>query len=524
MIISSSLRTQFVLVLLGFALSCTNEKAGQASYSNPVIPGEIPDPSIIRVGDTYYATGTSFDFAPNYPLYQSQDLVNWEQVGGLFLDPPGWTSDDFWAPEIFYNDSTFFVYYTCKRKEDRVSCIGVASTKDISKGFRDHGMLVEWGEEAIDAFVFKDDDGKLYITWKAYGLTEGRPIEILASEMSPDGLSLVGEHWTLCDPAMGWRPGNDEGQCLVKHGEYYYMLYSDGACCDNQCDYRIMVSRSKNLKSGWEQIDNPILEGGDVWRCPGHGTLVNTPDGRFFYMYHAYHIDDFEYIGRQGMLDELAWDEESGWPYMANGNAPTVRAPLPFEGLAQTRNALREDYYSDPGELVNREWDMLFPKPLYKLENAVLSLAPAHEGVNFLGFRPECGNYSLEARVQAGNGLAGIGIYTHQDKMLVFAANQNGLVISRVEEGQKLVLTELSGVSEAKHVYLRYRAEKGRLLHFDWSLDGKEWNPVSISGKSILDGSFLATWGYSPRAGLLVEGELLGEHLFSEVKVSYSWP
>ena len=70
---------------------------------------------------------------------------------------------------------------------------------------KDHGIIIEWREEAIDAFVFKDDDGKLYITWKAYGLTEGRPIEILGSELSPDGLSLVGEHFTLCDHTKGWR-------------------------------------------------------------------------------------------------------------------------------------------------------------------------------------------------------------------------------------------------------------------------------------------------------------------------------
>lgn len=519
---SSNLRILFTFLVFLLLASCATEKQNQASYANPVIPGEIPDPSIIRVGETYYAIGTSFDFVPNYPLYQSTDLVNWEQIGSLFVDPPEWTSDDFWAPELFYHEGTFFVYYTTRKKEDRISCIGVASTKDISKGFTDHGILVEWGEEAIDAFVFKDEDGKLYITWKAYGLTEGRPIEILASELSPDGLSLVGEHWTLCDHSLGWKGGNDEGQCIVKHGDYYYMLYSDGGCCDNQCDYRIMVSRSKDLRTGWEQIDKPILEGGDVWRCPGHGTLVSTPDGRYFYMYHAYHIEDFEYIGRQGMLDELAWDEESGWPYMVYGNTPSVSAPLPFADKPQKRDMERMDYYSSERQLELREWDILFPKPEYQLNDDVLILKTTHEGVNFLGFRPENGNYSLEARVSPGEGMAGIGIYTHQDKMLVFTANPYGLTISKVEEGQKLILAEVGGL-EAKLVYIRYTATQGRNLSFHWSLDGKKWDPIPINGKSILDGTYLATWGYSPRAGLFVKGKVPGEHQFSEMKVSYDF-
>ena len=305
-----------IVIIILIASSCTNNRKGQkekdinSTYNNPVIPGEIPDPSIIRVGETYYAVGTSFDFAPTYPIYESNDLVNWKHIGAVFNEPPVWASDDFWAPELFYHDSTFYVYYTTKRKDNRIACIGVATTKDVNKGFNDHGIIIEWGKEAIDAFVFKDDDDKLYITWKAYGLTEGRPIEILGSELSPDGLRLIGEHFTLCDHTKDWHQGNDEGQCIVKHKEYYYMLYSDGGCCDNKCDYRIAVSRSKNLKSGWEQLPEPILEGGKVWRCPGHGTLVTTPDGRYFYLYHAYHATDFEYIGRQGMLDELAWNDE----------------------------------------------------------------------------------------------------------------------------------------------------------------------------------------------------------------------
>ncbi|MFW5754664.1 MAG: glycoside hydrolase family 43 protein, partial [Marinilabiliaceae bacterium] len=306
--------TLVTALALLFPCEATNDEK-QEFYGNPVVPGDIPDPTIIRVDDTYYAAGTSSDFGGNYPLYESKDLVNWDQIGYVFNELPAWASDSFWAPELYYQDGTFYVYYAAKRKSDRISCIGVATTTDIHEGFTDRGIVVEWGDEAIDAFVFQDEEGARYISWKAYGLTEGRPVEILCSELSSDGLELVGEHFSLTDHSEGWEGSGHEGQCIVKKDDHYYMFYSIGGCCDNQCSYRVKVARSKELRSGWEQYPEPILEGGEEWVCPGHGTLVSTSDGRDFYLYHSYHATDFEYVGRQGMLDEVVWDEETGWPF-----------------------------------------------------------------------------------------------------------------------------------------------------------------------------------------------------------------
>src|SRR5690349_16342408 len=44
-----------------------------AIIQQPVIPGDCADPSVIRVGNTYYATGTSSEWAPHYPLFKSTD-------------------------------------------------------------------------------------------------------------------------------------------------------------------------------------------------------------------------------------------------------------------------------------------------------------------------------------------------------------------------------------------------------------------------------------------------------------------
>jgi beta-xylosidase len=515
------MKTLFYIIFATFLfVGCSQAPPKVASnfYKNPVIAGDIPDPSIIRVENDYYAVGTSCDFAPNYPIYHSTDLVNWTRISSVFNEPPAWTSDDFWAPELFYKDGTFFVYYTTKRKDNRIACIGVATTKEISTGFTDHGIIIEWGDEAIDAFVFKDDDEKLYITWKAYGLTEGRDIEILASELSPDGLSLVGDHFTLTDFSAGWHGAGDEGQCIVKRNEYYYMFYSIGGCCDNRCDYRVKVARSKNLHSGWEQLPEPILQGSDVWLCTGHGTLVTTPDNRDFYLYHSYNATDFEFIGRQGMLDEIFWDKETGWPYFENG-MPSENAKMPFKNTQQNRDTVWIDDFSDSKNLAFFEWDVLVSAPKREIDNGLLKLTSNHDGVSFLGLRPKDGDYILSSELIAAN-QSGIGIYSNQKTSLSLTIVKSELVLTKVSNGKKEILAQ-EKIPESASVFLKYEASKGRYFHFFWSENGIDWIPLKAGDNLQVDGTYLAQWGFSPRVGFIVDGENGATASYSELRIEY---
>lgn len=508
--------------LLGVSPILSGQNTSIANYRNPVIPGDIPDPTVIRVGEMYYAAGTTSDFAPNYPIYESVDLVNWKQIGSIFIEQPMWTSDSFWAPELCYHDGTFYVYYTAKRKGDRVSCIGVATTKDLRKGFTDQGIIVEWGNEAIDAFVFQDEDNKRYISWKAYGLNEERPIEILASELSADGLSLVGEHFSLTRFDQGWKGSGDEGQCMVKHGEYYYMLYSIGGCCDNRCDYRVMVSRSKSLKTGWEQFPNPILQGNDIWKCTGHGTLVTTPDNRYFYLYHSYNATDFEYIGRQGLLDELVWDEITGWPRFKNGNTPSVSAEMPFLNTKQFRDSIYSDDFSTDKNQLLWQWDLKKPKPEISIRKGLLTLSTNQDGIAFAGISPKTGSYSFEAELAGQAVPSGIGIYGNSKNLLAFTAGQTKLILFQIKKGTKVILAEVS-IPDGAQASLKLKALHGRIYQFFYTTDQRNWLPVKIQNDYSVDGNFLPQWGVAMRTGLMVEGKTGDAGAFSSVKMSYKY-
>ncbi|MDR2056745.1 MAG: glycoside hydrolase family 43 protein [Dysgonamonadaceae bacterium] len=506
----------FVLLFL-----CSVNTLAQESgciYKNPVIPGDYPDPSIIRVGEDYYAAATSSDFAPNYPLFHSCDLVNWERIGSIFDNPPAWIKGSCWAPELFFNKGVYYVYYTARKKSDNVSCIGVATTNDPKKGFVDQGIIIEWGNEAIDAFVFKDSDDKLYITWKAYGLDESRPIELLASELTDDGLSLKGEYFSLTRHDQGWLGKGDEGHCILKRDGYYYLFYSVGGCCDNKCDYRVEVARSKKLKEGWIQYDqNPVLQGGELWKCTGHGTIVQTPDGRYFYLYHAYHQFDFEFVGRQCLLDEILWDEKTYWPRFENGGIPSLQAETPFKNTIQQRESVFFDDFTSQDKEKCWLWDLNLSKPVIEKYGQYLKLTLAQMGICFWGINPQTGNYTIETLAMNNNeNFKGLCIYGDQSNLFAWGIKKNRIELYKLSKGNK---TEIfSQETNDSQIYLRIESIAGRYFRFYWSSDKERWLAYPEYGENI-NGYDLPQWGKGLRCGLLVGDKTNDSGVFSYFRI-----
>ena len=326
----------FLLPAIAALMSCGTAKPTDDNHAgmfeNPVVRLDVPDPTIMRVGKTYYMASTSNNLRDkdsresNYPLFKSKDLVNWQQIGFVLPQKPGWTINSFWAPELIKIGNKYHCYYTARNKETNQSGIGVAVADKPEGPYEDHGQLIKWTNEAIDAFVFRDNDGQLYVSWKAYGL-DPRPIELLAQRLSPDGLTLEGEAFSLMkdDEGIGM-----EGQCHFYKNGYYYILYSARDCCSPKSDYEVRVARSKTYAGPYEKYEfNPILKGDgrDIQSC-GHGTLVTTPDGRYYYLCHCYVAGAYD-AGRQAMLQQLVVCDD-GWPHFVTGNRTRRWQPLPF--------------------------------------------------------------------------------------------------------------------------------------------------------------------------------------------------
>ncbi|MES2965977.1 MAG: glycoside hydrolase family 43 protein, partial [Bdellovibrionota bacterium] len=318
----------FLVVLISISLiSCqsgsskvgdkpeTKASAFGSINDGAVFAGDYPDPSLIKVGDRYFATATSSAWVPAYPIFESQDLANWKVVGSVFPKPPAWTAGNYWAPEIAQIGETFYVYYSAKHAKHGRMCLGVGTSNDPLGPYKDHGALVCEGPGSIDAMPVVDEAGDRYLFWKEDGNSQQKATPIHIQKLDASGTKLVGEKTDVLmnDPAS-WEGHLIEGPFLMKRGEHWYMFYSGNACCGLQCNYALGVARAKKLNGPWEKNPkNPILKGNDVWKCPGHGSIVRHADGNDVLLYHAYHADDSVYVGRQAMADVVAWGED-GWP------------------------------------------------------------------------------------------------------------------------------------------------------------------------------------------------------------------
>ncbi len=495
-----------VFSLLTLFFACNGSQNQKEEYfTNPIIHGDMADPSVIRIDDTYYLTATSSEWAPFYPVFSSTDLVNWKQTGHIFDKQPEWTSSSFWAPELFYHNNKVYCYYTARRKTDNVSYIGVAIADNMDSPFIDHGLLVEYGSEAIDAFVY-DDEGQLYISWKAYGLDE-RPIEIIGSKLSADGLKLEGEPFTLLkdDEGIGM-----EGQYHFKKGDYYYIIYSPNDCCGPKSNYDVYVARSKTFKGPYEKYEgNPILRGDGIeFISCGHGTAVLTPDNRMYYICHAYLAGEGVYNGRQHILQEMVMTEDN-WVGFTSGNIATVKQEMPFPNTVQKSV---EDIH---GKYDFWTWNYVYANPVIDInEEKIILSGNNKEGYSngtVLCIRPLSPNYEYEVKVENKNeSLKGLTMYGDDQNLVSWGIKDDQLHLQMIVDGNIQLNKELSYAYTP--IYLKIKVTQGCNCAFFYSHDGKEWIPEN---PSPTDCSKLVRWDRVARPGLVHQGEILKPAEFS---------
>lgn len=469
----------------------------------PVIPGDFADPSVIRAAGKYYAVGTSSEWAPHFPIFTSADLKSWKQSGYLFRKAPDWTSSSFWAPEYFYHNGTYFIYYTARRKTDNVSCIGVATSRYPDKDFTDHGVIIEYGKEAIDAFVF-DDNGQLYISWKAYGLDK-RPIELLGSKLSADGLHLEGETFPLLKDTD--RIGL-EGQSILKKDDYYYLFYSAGNCCGRDCDYNVRIARSRSIQGPYElYANNPALQANAEWKCSGHGTFVKSPDGSYYYLYHAYNRSSTVYTGRQGMLAKLTWPGVNAWPVFKEVSGSVAAA------------GIRDDFNGKA--LANYwQWDFRHATPVVKQANGNLYLSGNISADNLAGIvltvRPASQRYVMQTTViNSNDALKGLAIYGDANAAIGIGVAGEKVEYWMVKDGKRSVLGSLP----VKKGVVELRMSVGDEVSVAFKQGSSQWQVVEPATEVSVD--FLPPWDRSPRIGLHFNGESTKDAEFGIFELIY---
>ena len=385
----------FVAAAAAFILACTWPRTAATPwpgtsgpvYGNPVLRGDYPDPSVIRVGRHYWATATTSQWAPIFPLLHSTDLVNWRLTGSVLQSPPSWSAGSYWAPEITQDAGRFFVYYTARRKNGPL-CVAVADAASPQGPYTDRGALVCQDVGSIDAAAVTDENGRRYLVWKEDGNSQKRPTPLWAQPLSADGTALIGEKQEIFRNEAPWEAHLVEGPFILRRADYFYMFYSADACCGRRCNYKLGVARSRKLLGPWERYErNPILAGNEHWKCPGHGSLVDDPAGRTFMLYHAYHPSDFEFVGRQGLLDEVKWGAE-GWPAINAGRGPSHADPPVMDAARSRTPSSGVDEFT--GGTLDPGWQWPWDQPVPP------AIEPAPGG--WLRLRTGTANHAVAAR------------------------------------------------------------------------------------------------------------------------------
>ncbi|MGI4740675.1 MAG: glycoside hydrolase family 43 protein [Janthinobacterium lividum] len=323
-----------------------------ATYQNPVLDADFPDPSIVLAPNGYYyAYGTQTKRAGvvlNFQVARSQNLVDWEHLGEALPDKPTWaaTSQRFWAPDVSrHADGRYLLYYSAQPNDPAATlCLGVAVAEHPAGPFVDSGQPLLAGGvgfQNIDPMRFVEaDTGRQLLFWgSGFG-----PLRV--RELAADGLSFtsgsVAEVVVLPRPAGQAAYGHlIEGSWVHYRAGWYYLFYSGDNCCGPDARYAVLVARARQAAGPYETLaqatgtDGTILTENARWQAPGHNCLVTDAAGQDWLLYHAIDRrqptfdalnDEQGYSRRVLLLDKVHYDA-AGWPHV--GTPSTEAQPAP---------------------------------------------------------------------------------------------------------------------------------------------------------------------------------------------------
>ena len=470
-------------------------------YDHVVLPGDFPDPTVTKIGDTYWASATTAEWGAVFPIFSSYNLLDWELVGHVFPEKlPDWASSNFWAPEFHHENGRTYLYYTARQKGG-VLAVAVASADHPAGPYHDHGPLVAQEAGSIDGFAMPDEHGDLYLVWKEDGNSCQQETPIWAQRLNPERTALVGDATELFTNDVKWEGPLVEGSALVRHQDYFYMFYAGNSCCGKGCNYATGVARSRSLLGPWEKYDqNPILDRNTVWKCPGHGTVTQL-DGRWFLLHHAYSAESHEFVGRQGLLSEFTWNAES-WPEFEH------RSPQAAPLTDVARFNVADEFDGDRLGL-EWQWPITAPRPKASLREGRLHLAagPSRLG-HLVARRTHVATYKAATTVDfaslPADTFAGIAAVGDAYNALALMAGNGQVQIWHVKSGLQQCLAQLF-VEPCDAITLRLEVWGGQRYRFAFSTDGATWQPLPTESFS-LNGTYLPPWDRGVRVALVAQG------------------
>ena len=276
---------------------------GQLTFTNPILHADYSDPDVIRVGEDYWMTSSSFQCVPGLQILHSTDLVHWEIVGAALprLQPEASFSypahgNGVWAPSIRYHEGKFYIFWG-----DPDHGIYVVST-DNPRGKWSSPQLIIEGKGLIDPCPLWDEGGKVYLVHGWAGSRAGFKSLLTVCELDPDSFAMRGENVLVFD---GKATGNPtvEGPKFYKRDGWYYIFAPAGGVKEGWQ----LVLRSRSVYGPYEW-KNVLHQGATDIHGPHQGGWVEDTAGDSWFL----HFEDRYAYGRVVHLQPMQWHSD-GW-------------------------------------------------------------------------------------------------------------------------------------------------------------------------------------------------------------------
>lgn len=396
-------------------------------YNNPVVKGFYPDPSVCRANGKYYMVCSSFQYFPGVPLFESNDLVNWKQIGyvltrksQVMLEKVG-SSGGVFAPTIRYNNGRFYMVTT----NDTTHRNFYVYTDDI---YGEWSEPVEVEQDGIDPSLYFED-GHTY--FMSNGTDDNGVGGVVQCEINIE----TGEK--LSHSKCIWKGSGGrylESPHLYKINGTYYLMAAEGG---TEYGHMITCARSDSV---WGEFignpKNPILtnrnKAPNIIQGIGHGDLVCDNNGdwhilslgfRQIHLWLPYHN-----LGREVFLTPVTFGND-GW-FTAGTDGTTADS---YEIKGDFEQAKLKDYTFE-----NTDWsiDWCFLRhpdmSRYELssDKAVLHGTDITlEDVaspTFVGLRQRDFDMELSANVRINGGEGGLTLYMCENEHYDVALRKNG--------------------------------------------------------------------------------------------------
>lgn len=477
-------------------------------YLNPVRAGYYPDPSVCRVGKTFYMVNSSFGSYPGVPIATSQDLVSW-QPAGYVLDRPSQlplarqpiAHGGIYAPTIRYNkrNKTFYMITTNVGRGNFL-----VKSKDPAKGWSDPIWLPK--VQGIDPDLLFDDDGKAYIVHNAS--VTGKPdyegqTAIRLFEFDVKGDSTRGNFTEIVRGGthVEEKPIWIEGPHLYKRGHYYYLMCAEGGTAEHHSE---VIFRAKKPQGPWEEYSgNPILTQRDLSdnrpdpvSCTGHADLVEDATGQWWAVFlgcRPYEGTLYN-TGRETFLLPVTWKND--WPViLEHGKAvPTVndkrgiqlkvRSAQTPEQLGITGNVSYADRFDSTA--LNQRWSFVRnPSPFWTTGRDGLVIKGLPTGLSvresplavFVHQQNACFTAETELTQNSASArmIAGMLFLQGGNANIVFGRTlRDGKPVLVLRRTEKTAVTIASAPVESGHIKLKVVGD-GRWYSFYYQQTGRPW-------------------------------------------------